>query len=112
MINDALKQTIVMERVVDRKPIAALVDEYGVSPASISRWTNTYLKEHSLKLSDTDDLITEGDFEKLRMENERLLAENAALKVQYDTLQKLLVEIYKMNPGQVESPIPDTAQTV
>jgi transposase-like protein len=110
MINDALKQTIVMERVVDRKPIAALVDEYGVSPASISRWTNTYLKEHSLKLSDADDLITEGDFEKVREENEKLRAENAALKVQYDTLKSMLMDIYRMNNAPEPLPLPEAAE--
>ncbi len=101
MIDKELRTQIIEDRLTKKRTVAQLTAEYGVSAASISRWTVEYLRKHDAH--DLSDLATSTDQKllKLREENEKLRAENEGLRIQYDTLQKLLMDIYNMNSSHV-----------
>ena len=100
MIDRVLRTKIIEDRVKKGRTVAELSSEYGVSPASISRWTGDYLKNHNAH--DLSDLSTETDnmIRRLSEENKKLREENEGLRLKFDTLQKLLIDIYSVNSAQ------------
>ncbi len=111
MIKDDMKEKILRERLVSKKTVSELVDEYGVSAGSISRWTRDYLASHDK--DDISDLCMDksNELTNLRKQNMEQLEEIQRLNHEKSILEGLLMKLYEhgsthIYPSQGLSPIP------
>ena len=86
MVQRELRHEIGKMRVEEKIPIANLVNTYGVSASSISRWSKEYLHDMSEKKAESSN-----EMEFLANENSRLAHEVDRLNKELDALRTSLI---------------------
>ena len=101
MIKDDMKEKILRERLVSKKTVSELVDEYGVSAGSISRWTRDYLASHNK--GDISELGKDksNELNQLRKQNMEQMEEIRKLNYEKSLLENLLMQLYERDRSAV-----------
>ena len=95
MIKDNMKEIIIKERILGKKTVNELVDEYGVSAGSISRWTRDYLASHTESEVAELGIDKRSELARLRRENKQQFEEIKRLTNEKNILEEMLMKLYE-----------------
>ena len=86
--NEEFREKIVHLHIQEGRTYKSLVEEYGVSKASISKWCRDFSKECQLNPATQNNLETMKEIYQLKKQLQELEKENAFLKKQRHSLQR------------------------
>ncbi len=78
--DETFKKKIVRLRVEEGRSMKSIIDEYGISKSSISKWCNEFREECQNSLESQNEYDSMKEICKLRREMEELRKENLFLK--------------------------------
>ena len=93
MVEKKIKEIVVKERLVNGRSIRDLCDVYGVSPSSVSRWANEWIKENG-DLTDPDDFVMDrlAEIARLKKANEKIREENERLRMENEIYRGMIMD--------------------
>jgi transposase-like protein len=93
MVSERIKEKVVRERLLYKKTVAEVVEKFGVSAGSVSRWTRDFINNHNIEELQIDD----NELTRLRREVKRLSGEVDRLTCEKEMLQDLFLQLYEKN---------------